>query len=41
MTNDIERPDLAASAKEIVDANQYMTLATADEDGLPWAAPVW
>jgi nitroimidazol reductase NimA-like FMN-containing flavoprotein (pyridoxamine 5'-phosphate oxidase superfamily) len=41
MTNDIERTDLVASAKRIVDANQYMTLATADEDGLPWASPVW
>lgn len=27
--------------KEIVDANRYMTLATADESGLPWATPVW
>jgi pyridoxine/pyridoxamine 5'-phosphate oxidase len=30
-----------AALKAIVDANQYMTLATADEDGLPWASPVW
>jgi nitroimidazol reductase NimA-like FMN-containing flavoprotein (pyridoxamine 5'-phosphate oxidase superfamily) len=41
MTNDTERPDLVASAKRIVDASQYMTLATANEDGLPWASPVW
>ena len=27
--------------KAIVDANRYMTLATADENGLPWASPVW
>jgi len=33
--------DLAALAREIIDANQYMTLATADEDGHPWASPVW
>jgi hypothetical protein len=33
--------DLAAAARAIVDANQYMTLGTADEDGLPWASPVW
>ena len=33
--------DLAALAREIIDSNQYMTLATADEDGRPWASPVW
>jgi uncharacterized protein YhbP (UPF0306 family) len=32
----------ARSAFEgIVESNQYMTLATADADGLPWASPVW
>jgi pyridoxine/pyridoxamine 5'-phosphate oxidase len=34
-------PDHAADARRIVDANVYMTLATADADGLPWASPVW
>ncbi len=29
------------SARAIIDANQYMTLATADGDGRPWASPVW
>ena len=33
--------DPAAVAREIIDANLYMTLATADGDGRPWAAPVW
>jgi pyridoxine/pyridoxamine 5'-phosphate oxidase len=33
--------DFAALAREIIDSNQYMTLATADEDGRPWASPVW
>ena len=33
--------DPAAVAREILDANRYMTLATADGDGRPWAAPVW
>ena len=33
--------DLAAVAREIIDANRYLTLATADGDGRPWAAPVW
>ncbi len=32
--------DLAAR-KRIVDANLYMTLATADAEGRPWASPVW
>jgi nitroimidazol reductase NimA-like FMN-containing flavoprotein (pyridoxamine 5'-phosphate oxidase superfamily) len=27
--------------ERIIEANQYMTLATADADGLPWASPVW
>lgn len=34
-------PDPAADAKRIVEANLYMTLATADADGRPWASPVW
>jgi nitroimidazol reductase NimA-like FMN-containing flavoprotein (pyridoxamine 5'-phosphate oxidase superfamily) len=33
--------DLAVVAREIIDANRYLTLATADGDGNPWAAPVW
>jgi hypothetical protein len=28
-------------AQKIVDANRYMTLATADAHGAPWASPVW
>ena len=28
-------------AKAIIDANLYMVLATADEDGEPWASPVY
>ena len=34
-------PDPAAVAREIVDSNLYMTLATADADGNPWPSPVW
>ena len=30
-----------AMARAIVDGNGYMTLGTADADGLPWASPVW
>jgi nitroimidazol reductase NimA-like FMN-containing flavoprotein (pyridoxamine 5'-phosphate oxidase superfamily) len=29
------------TAQEIVDGARYMVLATADEDGVPWASPVW
>jgi nitroimidazol reductase NimA-like FMN-containing flavoprotein (pyridoxamine 5'-phosphate oxidase superfamily) len=33
--------DLGALARSIIEANRFMTLATADADGLPWASPVW
>jgi nitroimidazol reductase NimA-like FMN-containing flavoprotein (pyridoxamine 5'-phosphate oxidase superfamily) len=33
--------ELATIAREIIDANVYMTLATADEIGTPWASPVY
>jgi uncharacterized protein YhbP (UPF0306 family) len=33
--------DLGAIARHILDSNAYMTLATADEAGRPWASPVW
>ena len=33
--------DLAAYARRIIDAHVYMTLATADAQGRPWATPVW
>ena len=29
------------AARALVDANSYMTLATADADGAPWVSPVW
>ena len=28
-------------ARAVLDANSFMTLATADADGAPWASPVW
>jgi hypothetical protein len=34
-------PDRAALARTIIDANAYLTLATAGPDGRPWATPVW
>ncbi|MGH3334705.1 MAG: pyridoxamine 5'-phosphate oxidase family protein [Nocardioides sp.] len=33
--------EVRATFERIVVANQYMTLATGDADGLPWASPVW
>jgi len=33
--------DRAAIARRIIDANNYLTLATAGADGRPWATPVW
>jgi uncharacterized protein YhbP (UPF0306 family) len=32
---------LESVAREIIDSNRFMTLATADERGLPWASPVY
>jgi hypothetical protein len=37
VTND----ELVGRAKAIVEENRYMTLATADAAGRPWASPVW
>lgn len=34
-------PEPSTDARRIIDANVYMTLATADADGRPWASPVW
>jgi nitroimidazol reductase NimA-like FMN-containing flavoprotein (pyridoxamine 5'-phosphate oxidase superfamily) len=33
--------DLGAVARSIIDSNRFMTLATADDGGVPWASPVW
>ena len=35
------RPELEVTAKAIIDSNLYMTLGTADEEGRPWASPVY
>ena len=31
----------AEDAREIIDGERFMTLATAGADGTPWASPVW
>src|SRR4051794_21209038 len=28
-------------ARALIDASEYLVLATADEQGTPWASPVW
>jgi hypothetical protein len=33
--------DRVTAARRIIDANRYLTLATADATGRPWASPVW
>jgi hypothetical protein len=33
--------DLVRIARAVIDANSYLTLATADRAGLPWPSPVW
>jgi nitroimidazol reductase NimA-like FMN-containing flavoprotein (pyridoxamine 5'-phosphate oxidase superfamily) len=32
---------LSAIAQDVIDRNRYLTLATADQTGQPWASPVW
>ncbi|MEV0272340.1 pyridoxamine 5'-phosphate oxidase family protein [Hamadaea sp. NPDC050747] len=32
---------LMAHARDLADSNRYLTLATIDEDGRPWASPVY
>jgi hypothetical protein len=37
----VARQDLAGIARAIIDGNRYLTLATADGEGRPWASPVF
>jgi nitroimidazol reductase NimA-like FMN-containing flavoprotein (pyridoxamine 5'-phosphate oxidase superfamily) len=37
----VAEQDLVAIARAIIDTNRYMTLATADGEGRPWASPVF
>lgn len=37
----MSEPELEAMAKRIIDGNRYMTIATVDGDGRPWATPVY
>lgn len=35
------RDALAVRARALIDGNAYMTIASADAAGVPWASPVW
>jgi nitroimidazol reductase NimA-like FMN-containing flavoprotein (pyridoxamine 5'-phosphate oxidase superfamily) len=37
----VEAEELGAIARRVIDSNQFMTIGTADEEGFPWASPVW
>jgi hypothetical protein len=41
VSDDLSGAAAAAAVRAIIDANAYLTLATADADGVPWASPVW
>ena len=34
-------PELAAVARQVIDASRYLVLGTADQHGVPWVSPVW
>jgi hypothetical protein len=36
-----EADQLESVARAIIDDNHFMTLGTADDNGLPWVSPVW
>ena len=37
----VEGEELGAIARRVVDSNQFITIGTADEEGVPWVSPVW
>ena len=37
----VEGEELGVIAQMIIDSNQFMTLGTADEEGVPWVSPAW
>jgi nitroimidazol reductase NimA-like FMN-containing flavoprotein (pyridoxamine 5'-phosphate oxidase superfamily) len=37
----IQSEELEAIARRVIDSNQFMTLGTADHEGVPWVSPVW
>jgi nitroimidazol reductase NimA-like FMN-containing flavoprotein (pyridoxamine 5'-phosphate oxidase superfamily) len=41
VADDADSRTAAEEARRVLAANAYMTLATVDADGRPWATPVW
>jgi predicted pyridoxine 5'-phosphate oxidase superfamily flavin-nucleotide-binding protein len=37
----VEGEELEAIARRVIDSNRFMTIGTADEEGVPWVSPVW
>jgi nitroimidazol reductase NimA-like FMN-containing flavoprotein (pyridoxamine 5'-phosphate oxidase superfamily) len=37
----MSQDELSGLARSVIDANRYMALGTADENGRPWVSPVW
>jgi len=37
----MEGEELEAIARRVIDSNQFMTIGTADDAGVPWVSPVW
>jgi pyridoxine/pyridoxamine 5'-phosphate oxidase len=37
----MEVEELDAIARRVIDSNQFMTIGTADDEGVPWVSPVW
>ena len=37
----MEGEELEAIARRVIDSNQFMTIGTADDEGVPWVSPVW
>ena len=37
----VEGEELEAIAPRVIDSNRFMTIGTADDEGVPWVSPVW
>jgi hypothetical protein len=37
----MEGEELEAIARRIIDSNQFITIGTTDEEGVPWVSPAW
>jgi hypothetical protein len=37
----VEGEEFGAIARRVIDSNQFMTIGTTDEEGVPWVSPVW